>query len=240
MPRKEWVPKNPYCRNSRLDERSFEKLVDCYIHEAFSFSREYSYLLFNALAHTEDRAEARKFLEQKLELVHSSGSEFRSSIITKHSFNKYFEKIGNHLWRTFVNPKSELFQKRETAFDELLELIYEKIDKIFNSPELFDFFNESPLNINRDNIASSLMFYLLSQRSRVMRGFITDRFYLEFIRIYFICRVVKTIKLGLKSIYSIIWPPLSFTENYPDDVEIVRIQAAAKVILLDFLKECPM
>jgi arsenate reductase-like glutaredoxin family protein len=240
VPRKKWVPKNPYCKNSRLDKRSFERLVDCYIHEAFSFSREYSYLLFNALVHTEDKAEARRFFEHKFKSSSSSDSIFKSNVITKHSFNKYFEKIGNHLWRAFVNSKSELFQKRETAFDELLELIYEKIDKISNSPELFEFLGKSALNINRDNIARSLMFYLLSQRSQVMRGFIRERFYLEFIRIYFICRVVETDSFGLKSIYSLVWPPPLITENYPDDVEIVRIQSAARVVLLDFLEECPM
>ena len=240
MPRRKWTPKNPYCRNSRLDQKCFEKLVECYIHEAFSFSREYSYLLFKALVYTENKAEVRGFLEQELSSSSSSETEFRNNIITQHSFNKYFEKIGNHLWRTFVDPKSALFQKRETAFEELLDLIYEKIDKISNSSELFDFLVGTPLKINKDNISRSLMFHLLSQRSKVTRGFITDRFYLEFIRVFFICRVILTIKLQLKSIYSIIWPPLSPTKNYPDDVEIVRIQAAAESTLLDFLKKFPM
>lgn len=240
MPRKYWVPKNPYCRNSRLDEKCFEKLVDCYIHEVFSSSRKENYLLFKVLVSTENKSEVRGILERDLTSLHPSDPAFKNNKITLHSFNKYFEKIGDHLWRCFVDPKSELFQKREAAFEELLDLIYEKTDKIYNSSELFDFIGSSPLGLNKENIIGSLMFYLLSERSKVVRGFIKEKFYLEFIRMYFVCRVIKTTKVGLKSIYSIVWPPLSYTENYPDDVEIVRIQAAAKVVLLDFLKECPM
>lgn len=239
MPRKQWISKNPYCRNSRLDKSSFEKIVDSYIHEAFSFSRYSSYLLFLALLHTEDRAEVKRILK---ELTSLSSSELtsRENVITQRSFNNYFERIGNHLWSAFVDPKSDFAQHQETAFDELLDLIYEKTDKVSDSIELFSFFGSSPLNIKQSNIASSLLFYLLYQRSKVVRGFAKEKFYLEFIRIFFICTVIEKIQVDLKSIYSITWPPQSYTENYPDDVEIVRIQSAAIAVLLGFLEECPM
>ena len=197
-------------------------------------------MLFKVLVSTEDKSEIRGILEPDLKSLHPSDPAFKNNVITLHSFNRYFEKIGDHLWRCFVDPKSMLFQKKEEAFEELLDLVYEKTEQISNSLELFGFLDKSPLDINKGNIISSLMFYLLSERSKIVRGFIKDKFYLEFIRVYFVCRVIKTTKVGLKSIYSIVWPPHSQTENYPNDVEIVRIQAASKSTLLSFLRECPM
>lgn len=240
MPRKKWVPKNPYCRNSRLDERCFERLVDCYLNEVFDYPRYYSYLLFNVLAITEDRSEVEKIIRKELMLSEDAPyPEFKNAIITLRSFNKYFERIGDHLWNAYVDSRSALFNKRETAFDELLDLIYEKTDKISGSAELFSFIGNS-LEVNRENIQKTLMFYLLSQRSKIIRGFIKEKFYLEFIRIYYICRITESIKLELKSIYSIVWPPNSYTKNYPDDVEIVRIQTEARHTLLEYLKGHPM
>jgi hypothetical protein len=47
------------------------------------------------------------------------------------------------------------------------------------------------------------MFYLLSRRSKVIRGFKEGKFYLEFSRVFFICAVIDMENIELPTIYSI-------------------------------------
>jgi hypothetical protein len=46
------------------------------------------------------------------------------------------------------------------------------------------------------------MFYLLSSRSKAIKGFKKNKFYLEFSRIFFICAVIDANEIKLPSIYA--------------------------------------
>lgn len=89
------------------------------------------------------------------------------------------------------------------VFDDLLDLIYGKTDKISAYRDLFfGFLSGFPLYLTEEKILRSLMFHLLSNRSKVTRGLSDGTFNLEFSRVYFICEVIKKYKIEIRSIYS--------------------------------------
>lgn len=56
--------------------------------------------------------------------------------------------------------------------------------------------------IPKKNLKSSLLFYLLWKRSKIVKGFKRDKFYLEVSRGLYICSVIELNKISLQSIYS--------------------------------------
>lgn len=141
------------------------------------------------------------------------------------SFGKNFNKIGQYIWDNFIVDLHPAFQN-EDVFDDLLDLIYEKADKIETYKELFySFLNSFPLHINKDNIFRSLMYHLLYERSKVTRGFKRDTFYLEFSRVFFICEVVERCKIKLEKNAS-----AKEVEKYDDIVYSATIFFVSKLI----------
>ena len=140
MPRKEWISKNPYCKRSKLTKQEFETLSFYYFTEVnFGYTRRDCYILF-----------CDTFSENKKTLSHQA-------------FGRYFEKISQYIWDNFIIEPHPLFLE-EDVFDDLLEMLYGKSEKISSYKGLYNSLDEFPLYINADNIAGSLMFYLLQKR----------------------------------------------------------------------------
>ena len=205
MPRKEWIPRNPYCKKSKLTESDFKTLSFYYFTEViFGYTRKDCYILF-CDKHSED-----------------------TESLSHQAFGRYFEKISQYIWDRFVVDLHPSFLE-EDVFDDLLGMLYGNIDKISSYKELYNSLDDFPLYINADNIAGSLMFYLLQKRSKVIRGFKKEKFYLEFSRVYFLCSAIKKMQLPLKSIYAA-----------TDRDKIAKICWASSRYLLNFLKKNPM
>lgn len=210
MPRKEWVPKNKYRKRSRLVEHDFIVLVNCYCTEALlNYSRKECYSYYIDMLPEDDIAE-------------------RDKQLTPASFNDVFNEISQYIWDNLVLELSSGFE-REDIFDDLLRLIYGKIDSISHHRAFYDLLDKFPLYVNADNINNSLMFYLLSKRSKRLRGFKSDKFYLEFSRVFFICAVIGFKEMKLSSIYSI------------KDIDIMmKINEHAFFILMQYFRKKPL
>lgn len=116
--------------------------------------------------------------------------------------NNYFKRLSQYLWDKFVENLSPEHLK-EDAFDDILNLLHGKIDqlpddKIFNMLLIV----LSPKE-DKKNVAKSIMYHLLSNRSKAIKGFKKETFHLEYIRAYFICSVIKTSNIQLNSLYSV-------------------------------------
>ncbi len=182
MPRKEWVPQNPYCRRSKLDEDEFNDVMASYFLELLQ-------------SHTRDY-----FREYTANT--SWQTWHRQKLPTRQAIGRYYEKISQYIWERFIVCHNPIFEK-EDAFDELIDLVYEKTNKISNYDELYHSFNDFPFYIKKDKITRSLMFHLLSSRSKIIRGFKREVFYLEFSRVFFMCAVIETLNIEFQSIYSV-------------------------------------
>jgi hypothetical protein len=155
--------------------------------------------------------------------------DFKKKPISKEAFNTYFNRIGQCVWDRFIVPLHPSFQE-EDVFDDLLGMIYEKAEKIVLYQELFyEALDAPPLHINKRNLSSSLMFHLISNRSKVVRGFKRETFHLEFSRVFFICEIIDRYNVKTKSIYS--------TEEVEKLDEIVF---KATMLFLSELSESPM
>ncbi len=223
VPRKEWVPKNKFCRNSKLDSSEFGMLVQYYFREViFGEPRDVYYSDFIVTCHFNDNF---NFIpnknyddSQRIKYMFTSfvncidkenyralrkSLEFKKKPISKESFNNYFNRIGQCIWERFIVGLHPSFQE-EDVFDDLMDFIYQKIDKISSYRELFfNFLSGYPLYLNEKKIIRSLMFHLLENRSKVTRGFSKDTFYLEFSRVYFICEVIEKYKVNRQSLDSV-------------------------------------
>ena len=155
--------------------------------------------------------------------------QFKKKPISKESFNSYFNRMGQYIWERSIVDLHPLFKEKH-VFNDLLDLIYEKTDRISAYRDLFfGFLSGFPLYLTEENIIRSLMFHLLANRSKVTRGFSDETFNLEFSRVYFICEVIKKYKIEIRSIYS--------TEEVDKLDEIVF---AATMYFLSQLIKCPM
>ena len=176
MPSKKQVQKNRYCKNCKLSEADFEALLYFYFDE----------LIFNY---------SRKDIVDKLLLANTPIH------ISLPTIAHYFEKIGEYIWDRFVSHKHPALQE-EDVFDELVELIYGRIDEISAYRDFYNSLEDTDLNINADNITGSLMFLLLSKRAQRIKGFKNkEKFYLEFSRAYFICVMIEVDGIYFESIY---------------------------------------
>ena len=247
MPRKKWIPKNKYCKRSKLDSSEFGALVSFYFHEAlFGASRDVYWHNFIITCEYNDAlkrdgkidiGDDKSFLYVLMPGEHTEvSSHFKQEykkegvgFLTKETISTYFNRISQYIWEKGIVNKHPAF-KEEDVFDDLLDLIYEKTEKISSYKELyFNVLNKFPLYLNENNITGSLMFYLLSKRSKTIRGFKKETFYLEFSRVYFICAVIEANNIEIKSIYS--------TEETGKLHEILE---DAKSVLLTNLEKTPM
>ncbi len=97
--------------------------------------------------------------------------EFKKKPITIKSFNSNFSRIGQCIWERFIVGLHSSFQE-EDVFDDLIDLIYGKTEQISSHQDLyFNFLGNYPLFLTEENIFRSMMFHLLSKRSKVTRGF---------------------------------------------------------------------
>ncbi|GAB6906261.1 hypothetical protein JCM12296A_20960 [Desulfosarcina cetonica] len=187
---------------------------------------------------------------------------------TRQAISRNFDKIGQYIWDSFIVDLHPSF-KEEDVFDDLLDLIYEKITAISSYIEFYNSLNDFPLYVNSENITGSMFFYLLSSRSKAIRGYKKDKFYLEFSRAFFICAAIDTNKTKLSSIYDVHvldypYPKIRKIKNfnqiksnfgwYRTNLEFQKIDAEwqksntirrkimgfSKGLLLSFLKEKPM
>ena len=249
MPRKEWVPKNQYCKRSRMDSSEFGTLVHYYFREVlFNEPRDSCYYDYIVTCHFNDNFkftpdknynDSLRFKYISTSFINLTDKEivkplrdklaFKKKPISKESFNNYFNRMGLYIWEKSIIDLHPAFRE-ENVFGDLIDLIYGKIDKITSYPELYyDFLSGFPLYINEDNIIRSMMFYLLSNRSKVTKGFNKDTFNLEFSRVFFICEVIGKFKIKIRSIYS--------TEEVDKLDEIVF---AAMMFFMSKLLETPM
>ena len=249
MPRNRWVPKNKFCRKSKLDSSEFGMLVQYYFREVlFSEPRDVCYYDYIMTCHFNDTVKfiPNKGYDDSLRIKHISTSfvncidkenykslretlDFKNKPISKESFNNYFNRMGQCIWERFIVGLHPSFQE-EDVFDDLMDFIYQKIDKISSYREFFfDFLNGYPLYLNEKDLMRSLMFHLLEKRSKVTRGFSKDTFYLEFSRVYFICEVIEK--------YKVKWQSLDSVEEVEKMDEIVF---TATIFFLSKLIENPM
>lgn len=91
----------------------------------------------------------------------------RDKIISKQALGNYFGQIGQYIWDKIIYIVYPEIQE-ENVSDELLDLLYEKTGKVSSK---INFLESSPLKINKNNIEGSLLFYLFSNRSKVIKGY---------------------------------------------------------------------
>ena len=249
MPRSRWIPKNYYCRRSKLDKSEFGTLVQYYFREVlFGEPRNLCHSDYIMTCHFNDTVKftPKKNYDDNLRIKHTITSfvncvdkesykslrgtlDFKKKPLSIESFSDNFNRIGQCIWDRFIVGLHPLFQE-DDVFDDFIDLIYDKKNKISSYREFYyDFLNSFPLYLNEKHIFHSQMFDLLSKRSKVTRGFKKDTFYLEFSRVYFICEVIEKYDVRLKKLNSV------------KDVEKMdEIVFKATVYLLSKLLESPM
>lgn len=182
MPRKEWIPKNPYCRRSKLNGEDFFILLDVYFGEVlYKFTREAAHNDFN-LDYLKHKPPAKEKLSYQALSIN-------------------FSKIGQYLWDNIVVKENPQLKDKK-VLDEFFDLLYGKIDEISTHRNVYNTLDKFPLFLNAENITGSLMFYLLSSRSTDAKGFKKDAFYIEFSRVYYICMSADKFRDEITSIYS--------------------------------------
>lgn len=186
MPMKGVVIKNPYCKRSKLTKKQFENLVYYYFAEII------------------DQIPRDKIRYLFMMTDWSREEERTQRPFTRQAIGSNFDKISQYIWDTKIVNSNPLFQE-EDVFDDLLDLIYEKKEEDDVSSkylELYIGLGNLSYNPNKDIFISSLMFHLLSSRSKAIKGFNDKKFYLEFSRIVFICLTIDALKIKLPSIYA--------------------------------------
>ena len=177
-------PKNPYCKRSKFTKKQFEDLLFYYFAEVIEEkSRDQIRYLFTMTS----------WLKEEDKTKHPP---------TRQAIGRNFDRISQYIWYNCIVDDYPLL-KEKTVFDELLDLIYGKIDEA-SSPykEIYNDLGDIPTNPNEDKLTNSLIFYLLSSRSKAIKGFNRDKFYLEFSRMFFICLVIHVNKIEIPSIYA--------------------------------------
>lgn len=249
MPRKSWVPKNRFCKKSKLDSSEFGALVQYYFREGlFSEPRDLYHYDFVLTCHYNDIAESipdKNFDDgQRIRHIFNAFDnsrdkeyyrakikelEFKKKPITIKSFNSNFSRIGQCIWEREIVDLHPSFQEKD-VFDDLIDLIYGKTEQISSYQDLyFNFLSNYPLYLTEENIFRSRMFHLLSKRSKVTRGFKKEAFYLEFSRVYFLCEIIEKTNIKLRSLDSI-----------KDEYKLREIVFPATVYFLAELVENPM
>lgn len=127
----------------------------------------------------------------------------------------------------------------ENVLDELLDLINGKTGEIDTSIPSDNSYSDDDLRrikmfkmvtlSSKDKISRTLMFHLLSQRSKKVRGFKKDSFYLEFSRIFFIRFELFRMNYNPLSLYSI---------NDREAIKLINIRVRRR--FMSFLTHYPM
>ena len=127
--------------------------------------------------------------------------------LSKQTMGKYFSKFGQHIWDNFFLTDCPDLDGKNDIFDDLLDLIYGKIDELPNTQNILHQRIDLLLSYFGDNsnFTSSLMFHLLCNRSKVIKGYKKDTFYLEFSRVIWVCFAIKTMKVHMGIDYSSIY-----------------------------------
>ena len=250
MSRKNRPPKNRFCRRSKLAEDEFTTLVRYYFHEVLYGDSRNNYCFYFKIWHRMHRKPLRKsddYSFKRIQLVDnvlfpsqlfiknpfykkiSDRITGKKEFITRQRIGRLFNKLSQYIWDNYVITQDPSFQK-EDFFDGLLNLIYNKEQELSTPYKLpYAALGHIGLSIKQGDIRTSLMFDLLSKRSKVVRGFKKDKFYLEFSRVLFICIVIRQKKIKYKSLDSV-----------KDDLVLVEILTASTAFLLNFLEKNPL
>lgn len=226
MPRKKRSLKNPYCKRSRLKKHEFEALVNTYFAEITGLqTRKDTQFGYALIAWTKGRGKGYKRLSLQ-------------------AISYYFKKMGQCIWERFVLEWNPEFENLD-VFNDLLSLIYEEKEAVSSHyKEFYNSLNKSPLFINAHKIKRSIVFYLLSSRSKVIKGFKKDSFYLEFSRIFFLCLTMSNEDIKFISIYDSTLP--EERDTLPDNpfegkqFLPLNVSVRASRFFLDTLKQNPM
>jgi len=206
MPRKKWDQKNPYCRRSKLSKEAFEKLILFYFMEVTSGCSRSS-------------------------CVQLLGAGQGGVKLSRQSMSKYFDRIGQYIWDNMILPTDPLYQDI-TVLDELLDFVYGKIDEVSEKHNIaYKYLDDLPVNAKDFDIPvqRTLMFHLLLKRSKALKGFPKNQFYLEFSRIFFICAVVEAKGMDMKS-----------NDNFFEYLTVKGIDRLAYTVMIMILKQNPL
>ncbi len=206
MPRKQWDQKNPYCRRSKLTKEAFEHVVLHYFIEVTS-------------------GRTRDVYVQQLK----SGANGFS--ITRQTLSRYFDMIGQYIWDNMIVPTDPEYEDKH-ALDPLLDFVYGKIERLpRNYNLLYRYMDDFPVKAKHPDlpVQRTLMFHLLLQRSKTLRGFSKKQFYLEFSRIFFMCFVVE--QKGLD---------MSRNDNFHEYFMTKKINQVAYTWMIRILREHPL
>lgn len=206
MPRKQWEQKNPYCWRSKLTKEAFERLVYNYFMEVAAGGNRNKY-------------------------VHQMKSGMNAFPITRQTMSRYFDMIGQYIWDNMILPTDPLYAD-EDALDPLLEFVYGNVDEV---PEkynvIYKYLDDLPVN-SKDldlPVQRTLMFHLLLQRSKALRGYSRKHFYLEFSRIFFMCTVVEAKGMDM-----------SRNDNFFEYNTMKAIQRLAYTVMIQMLRKNPL
>jgi len=197
MPRKKWVLKNALWKGSKLNDFQFNILVHCYFYEVtHNITRKMALLYYLTVAPV-------TLGTDRIDLM------FIGDKLSKQTMGKYFSKFGQHIWDNFFLTDCPELDGKSDIFDDLLDLIYGKIDELPNTQNILHQQIDLLLSYFEDNsnFTSSLMFHLLRNRSKVIKGYKKDTFYLELSRVTWVCFAIHFMKenrgIDYSSIYSV-------------------------------------
>ena len=151
--------------------------------------------------------------------------------ITRQTLSRYFDMIGQYIWDNMIVPTDPEYEDKH-ALDPLLDFIYAKIDCL---PEkysiIYRYMDDLPVKPKHPDlpVQRTLMFHLLLQRSKTLRGFSKKQFYLEFSRIFFMCVVVEMKGLDM-----------SRNDNFHEYFTKKQIDQLAYTVLIQVLRKNPL
>ena len=206
VPRKQWDQKNPYCWRSKLTTEAFEHLAFTYFMEVTSGGNRNKY-------------------------VHQLKSGANGFSITRQTLSRYFDMISQYIWDNMILPTSPEYQDKN-SLNPLLDFVYGNVDcvpKKYNV--IYKYLDDLPVKSNDPDlpVQRTLMFHLLLKRSKALRGFPKEQFYLEFSRIFFMCAVVEAKGMDM-----------SRNDNFHDYFTKKEIHKVAYSALIKILRKNPL
>lgn len=257
MPRKEYLLKNRYCRRSKLTESEFKRLVGYYFHEIligntrenyrtmYWLSGCYNDFLKSKSSDSLDPDDHSKYIKRRARhanfanvplgetgITRELAKDFlegKIKTISEKSIGNYFNRMSTYIWERFI-VEQQPWYREEGALDVLLNLIYEKEKDNPFRKELFTFLhNDFPLNLETGKVERSLMFYLLSNRSKAIRGFKKETIRMEFSRVYYVCAAIESQNIKLRSLSAV-----------KEEANLLEIIEMSQNLLLQHLEEQPM
>ena len=206
VPRKQWDQKNPYCFRSKLTKEAFEHLAFTYFMEVTSGGNRSKY-------------------------VHHLKSGANGFSITRQTLSKYFDMIGQYIWDNMIVPTHSKY-KEKNVLDPLMDFVYGKIEHLPQEYNiLYKYMDDMPAKSEDPDlpVQRTLMFHLLLQRSKTLRGFQKRQFYLEFSRIFFMCLVVEMKGMDM-----------SRNDNFHEYFTKKSIDRLSYTVLIQILRKNPL